>query len=70
IKKWFHFKNFDQDCLRTRLHPHYILPQVKLVMHSDSKIRKDHLFIVEVLSTLIFSSMTMVNRVRYSTYGL
>ena len=30
-------------------------------MYSDSKIRKDHLFIIAVISTLIFSSMTVVN---------
>ncbi|HKU84294.1 MAG TPA: alpha/beta hydrolase, partial [Candidatus Nitrosocosmicus sp.] len=30
-------------------------------MYSDSKIRKDHIFIVAVISTLIFSSMTVVN---------
>jgi pimeloyl-ACP methyl ester carboxylesterase len=30
-------------------------------MHSDRQVRKDHLFIVAVISTLIFSSMTVVN---------
>ena len=32
-----------------------------LIVYSNSKIRKDHIFIVAVLSTLIFSSMTVVN---------
>ena len=30
-------------------------------MYSSRQIRKDYLFIVAVISTLIFSSMTMVN---------
>jgi len=34
---------------------------MKVVMYSNSKIRKDHHFIVAVLSILIFSSMTVVN---------
>ena len=32
-----------------------------MVVYSSRQIRKDHLFIVAVISTLIFSSMTMVN---------
>ncbi|WP_458721592.1 alpha/beta fold hydrolase [Candidatus Nitrosocosmicus sp. R] len=38
-------------------------------MYIDSKIRKDYLFIVAVISTLIFSSMTMVNGFTNVTYG-
>ena len=34
---------------------------MKLLMYSDSKIRKDHIFILAVISTLIFSGMTVVN---------
>ncbi len=34
---------------------------MKVLMYSNSKIRKDYLFIVAVLAILIFSSMTMVN---------
>ena len=30
-------------------------------MYSNSKIRKDYLFVIAVISTLIFSSMTVVN---------
>ena len=52
---------FDQDNLQTRLYLLYILPQGKLVMYSDRQVRKDHLFIIAVISTLIFSSMTVVN---------
>jgi pimeloyl-ACP methyl ester carboxylesterase len=38
-------------------------------MYIDSKIRKDYLFIVAVISTLIFSSMTVVNGFTNVTYG-
>ena len=38
-------------------------------MHIDSKIRKDYLFIVSVISTLILSSMTVVNGFTNVTYG-
>ena len=38
-------------------------------MYIDSKIRKDYLFIVAVISTLIFSSMTLVNGFTNITYG-
>ena len=38
-------------------------------MYIDSKIRKDYLFIVAVISTLIFSSMTVVNGFTNITYG-
>ena len=38
-------------------------------MHSDSKIRKDHLVIVAIISTLIFSSMTVVNGFTNVAYG-
>ena len=38
-------------------------------MYIDSKIRKDYLFIVVFISTLIFSSMTMVNGFTNVTYG-
>ncbi len=31
------------------------------VVHSNRQVRKDYLFIIAVISTLIFSSMTMVN---------
>jgi len=34
---------------------------MKVVMYSNSKIRKDHDFIVTVLSILIFSSITLIN---------
>ncbi|CAN5832203.1 hypothetical protein BH23THE1_BH23THE1_20980 [soil metagenome] len=34
---------------------------MNLVVYSSKQIRKDHLFIVAVISTLIFSSMTRVN---------
>ena len=59
----------DQVNFHTRLHPLYIPPQVKLVMYIDSKIRKDYLFIVAVISTLILSSMTVVNGFTNVTYG-
>ena len=52
---------FDQGDLLTRLHLLYILPRVNLVMYSNRQVRKDHLVIVAIISTLIFSSMTMVN---------
>jgi pimeloyl-ACP methyl ester carboxylesterase len=42
---------------------------MKLVMYIDSKIRKDYLFIVAVISTLIFSSMTVVNGFTNVAYG-
>jgi len=42
---------------------------VKLHVHIDSKIRKNYLFIVAALSTLIFSSMTMVNDFTNVTHG-
>ena len=32
-----------------------------LIVYSNSKIRKDYLFVIAVISTLIFSSMTVVN---------
>ena len=38
-------------------------------MHIDSKIRKDYLFIVAVISALILSSMTVVNGFTNVTYG-
>ena len=59
----------DQVNFHTRLHPLYILPQVKMVMYNNRQIRKDYLFIVAVISTLIFSSMTMVNGFTNVTYG-
>jgi len=52
---------FDQGSLPTRLHSLYILPKVKLVVYNNRQIRKDHLVIVAVLSTMIFSSTTMIN---------
>ena len=42
---------------------------MKLVMYIDSKIRKDYLFIVVFISTLIFSSTTLINGFTNVTYG-
>ena len=53
--------NLTQDSLHTRPHSLYILACVILIVNSNRQVRKDYLFIVAVLSTLIFSSMTVVN---------
>ena len=49
------------DSVHTRVHPLYILRRVNRVMHSNRQVRRDHLFMIAIISTLIFSSMTMVN---------
>ena len=59
----------DHVNFHTRLLPLYIFSHVKLVMYIDSKIRKDYLFIVAVISTLIFSIRTLVNGFTNVTYG-
>ncbi|MDQ2685225.1 MAG: hypothetical protein M3Y25_05210, partial [Thermoproteota archaeon] len=38
-------------------------------MYSNSKIKKDYFFIVAIISTLIFSNMTIVNSFTNSVYG-
>jgi len=43
--------------------------EVKLDVYSDYKIRKDHLVMVAIIPTLIFSSMTMVNGFTSIAYG-
>src|SRR5918994_5265344 len=54
---------FTQDFLL------YILHQVKLVMNSNRQVRKGHLFIMVFISTLIFSSITMINGFPNVIYG-
>ena len=52
---------FEPAIPHERPHPLYILRRVKRVVHSNRQARKDYLFIITVISTLIFSSATISN---------
>ena len=47
----------------------YILPRVKLVMNNSRQVRKGYLFIIVFISTIIFSSTTMINGFTNVVYG-
>ena len=57
------------DSVHKRPHSLYILPRVNLFVYNNRQVRKDHLVLVAVLSTLIFSSMTIVNGFTNVVYG-
>src|SRR5919112_6732408 len=52
---------FEPAIPQVRLHSLYILRRVKRVVHSNRQVRKDYLFIITFISTLIFSSATISN---------
>ena len=55
------FQGNEPSISITKLDFLYILPRVKLVMNNSRQVRKDYLFIIVFISTLIFSSITMIN---------
>ena len=52
---------FEPAIPHVRIDPLYILRRLKRVVHSNRQVRKDYLFIIAVISTLIFSSSTIGN---------
>src|SRR5215210_6684797 len=52
---------FEPAIPQVRLIPLYILCRVKRIVHSNRQVRKDYLFIITFISTLIFSSATISN---------
>src|ERR671921_2072614 len=52
---------FEPAIPQVRLHSLYILRRVKRVVHINRQVRKDYLFIITFISTLIFSSAIISN---------